>query len=211
MAVHSLIIGLTGNIATGKSTVLAYLAGKGAAILDADKLAHRAMAPDGPAYAAIVAEFGPTILRADGTVDRAALGSIVFADAHRLHRLEQIVHPAVFALTRQEVESTTSSLVILEAVKLLEAGAMATLCDEIWVVVAEPAMQLRRLMETRGMTQTDAELRMKMQSPQASKINQADRVIDNSGGLDALHAQLDAIWRDLARLYPKRMAALATA
>ena len=206
MAANSLIIGLTGNIATGKSTVLEYLARKGAHIVDADKLAHKAMEPDGSAYQAIVAEFGSRILRPDGTVNRAILGEIVFADAARLGRLEQIVHPAVFALTRQILDQTTASVVVLEAVKLLEAGAMVTLCDEVWVVTARPEVQLRRLMEMRGMTEAQARQRMSMQSPQAAKINQADRVIDNSGTLDELYAQLDAIWEELKRLYPKRLA-----
>jgi dephospho-CoA kinase len=168
------------------------------------------MEPDGLAYRAIVAEFGPTILRPDGTVNRTALGQIVFADATRLGRLEQIVHPAVFALTRQILEQATSSVVVLEAVKLLEAGAMVTLCDEVWVVTARPEVQLRRLMEKRGMTEAQARQRMGMQSPQAAKINQADRVIDNSGTLDELYAQLDAIWEELKQLYPKRMARVET-
>jgi dephospho-CoA kinase len=209
MANHSLIIGLTGNIATGKSTVLDYLARKGAHIIDADKLAHRAMDPSGPAYEAIVAEFGPGILNPDKTVNRRALGAIVFSDADRLGRLEQITHPAVFALTRQEVDESPSPVVVLEAVKLLEAGAMVTLCDEVWVVTARPDVQLKRLMEKRGMSEAQARQRMGMQSPQAAKINQADRVIDNSGTLAELYAQLDVIWEDLKRLYPRRMAQLA--
>lgn len=208
MAVNSLIIGLTGNIATGKTTVLDYLARKGAHIIDADKLGHRAMAPDGPAYHAIVAEFGPTILNPDKTVNRRALGAIVFANAAQLGRLEQLVHPAVFALTRQEVSETPSPVVVLEAVKLLEAGAMVTLCDEIWVVTARPEVQLQRLVEQRGMSEQQAHQRMGMQSPQAAKINQADRVIDNSGSLKELHAQLDIIWESLRVLYPRRMAQL---
>lgn len=208
MAVNSLIIGLTGNIATGKTTVLDYLARKGAHIIDADKLSHRAMELDGPAYHAIVAEFGPAILNRDKTVNRQALGAIVFADATQLGRLEQIVHPAVFALTRQEVSETPSLVVVLEAVKLLEAGAMVALCDEIWVVTARPEVQLKRLMEQRGMSEQQAYQRMGMQSPQAAKINQADRVIDNSGSLKELHVQLDAIWESLRVLYPYRMAQL---
>ncbi len=209
MADHSLIIGLTGNIATGKSTVLEYLARKGAHIIDADKLAHQAMAPSGPAYESIVAEFGSGILNPDKTVNRRALGAIVFSDADRLGRLEQLTHPAVFELTRQEVDESPSPVVVLEAVKLLEAGAMVTLCDEVWVVTARPDVQLRRLMEKRGMSEAQARQRMGMQSPQAAKINQADRVIDNSGTLADLYAQLDAIWEALKRLYPRRMAQLA--
>lgn len=208
MAEYSLIIGLTGNIATGKTTVLNYLARKGAHIIDADKLAHQAMAPDGLAYDAIVAEFGPGILNPDKTVNRRSLGAIVFADAARLGRLEQIVHPAVFVLTHQEVDASPSPVVVLEAVKLLEAGTMVSLCDEIWVVIAQPEVQLQRLMEERGMTREQAQQRMGMQSPQAAKINQADRVIDNSGTLEELYAQLDEAWEALKRLYPRRMAQL---
>ena len=93
-------------------------------------------------------------------------------------------------------------------VKLLEAGTMVSQCDEVWVVTARPEVQLRRLREVRGMSEEDARQRMQMQSPQAAKINQADRVIDNSGTLAELHAQLDAIWADLKVAYPKRMARL---
>jgi dephospho-CoA kinase len=208
MYANSLVIGLTGNIATGKSTVLEYLARLGALIIDADKLAHRAIAPDGPAYHAVVKEFGPGILNPDQTINRKALGKIVFANADLLNKLEQIVHPAVFAMTVQMVEQSAAPVVILEAVKLLEAGTMVAQCDEVWVVTAQPEVQMRRLQEVRGMSEEDARQRMQMQSPQAAKINQADRVIDNSGTLAELYAQLDAIWADLKVAYPKRMARL---
>jgi dephospho-CoA kinase len=208
MYANSLVIGLTGNIATGKSTVLDYLARLGALIIDADKLAHRAMDPGGPAYQAVVKEFGAGILNPDQTINRKALGRIVFANADLLNKLEQIVHPAVFAMTVQLVEQSAAPVVILEAVKLLEAGTMVSQCDEVWVVTARPEVQLRRLREVRGMSEEDARQRMQMQSPQAAKINQADRVIDNSGTLAELHAQLDAIWADLKVAYPKRMARL---
>lgn len=206
---NALVIGLTGNIATGKSTVMEFFARLGAYIIDADLLSHRTMAPDGPAYAAVVKEFGPGILREDGTVNRRALGEIVFSDANLLKKLEQIVHPAVFNLVLELVARTPSPLVILEAVKLLEAGPMVSQCDEVWVVTATPEMQLRRLMEERGMDEAAARQRMRMQSPQAAKVNQADRVIENSGTLDELYAQLERIWADLKVKYPKRMAQLA--
>ena len=209
MSQQSLIIGLTGNIATGKSTVLAYLGRMGAHIVDADKLAHAAMAVDGEAYQAIVDEFGPGILNPDGAINRHALGRIVFADARTLGRLERIVHPAVFVLLRQEIEASSSPLVVVEAVKLLEAGPMVSLCDEIWVVTADPVVQLQRLMGMREMDLVQAKQRMQMQSPQAAKVNQADRVIDNSGTLDELHAQLDRTWQDLKQRYPRRMGILA--
>ena len=209
MTANSLVIGLTGNIATGKSTVLDYLAQLGAYVIDADKLGHQAMTPDGPAYHAVVAEFGPAILNPDKTINRKALGQIVFTNADLLNKLEQIVHPAVFAMTLKLVETAPASVIVLEAVKLLEAGPMFSQCDEVWVVISKPEVQLRRLIENRGIDEATARQRMGMQSPQAAKINQADRVIDNSGTLDELYAQLDAIWADLKETYPKRMAQLS--
>jgi dephospho-CoA kinase len=208
MSTNSLVIGLTGNIATGKSTVLDYLARLGAYIIDADKLAHQAMNPDGPAYHAVATEFGSSILNADKTINRKALGQIVFKNADLLNKLEQIVHPAVFAMTLKLVEAATSSVIVLEAVKLLEAGPMFSQCDEIWVVISRPDVQLRRLMENRGMSEETARERMRMQSPQAAKMTQADRVIDNSGTLEELYAQLDKIWAQLKVAYPRRMSRL---
>lgn len=208
MSANSLVIGLTGNIATGKSTVLDYLARLGAYIIDADKLSHQSMMPDGPAYASVVAEFGAAVLNEDKSINRKALGHIVFTNADLLNKLEQIVHPAVFKMTLKLVENAPSSVIILEAVKLLEAGPMFSQCDEVWVVTARPEVQLRRLMESRGMDEATARQRMRMQSPQAAKVNQATRVIDNSGTLDELYAQLDAIWAQLKLAYPRRMAQL---
>lgn len=192
-----LTIGLTGNIATGKSTVLAYLRGRGAAVLDADKLAHAAMAPDGPAYADVVDAFGAAIVGPSGVIDRKALGTIVFADATQLARLEAIVHPAVFVLAQQALDATDAPVVVIEAIKLLESGRLLRLCDEIWVVVADEATQIRRLMESRGMDEPEARRRMAAQSSQAEKVKQAHRVIDNSGSPADLYAQLDAIWNVL--------------
>jgi dephospho-CoA kinase len=205
---NTLIIGLTGNIATGKSTILNYAASKGAYVIDADKLAHQAMAPNGPAYPAIVDVFGREVLHEDGTINRRALGKIVFADAEKLGQLEQIVHPAVFELARRELDATDCSVIVLEAVKLLEAGLLVTLCDEVWVVASTPEVQIQRLRDHRNMDEADARLRMKMQSPQAAKINQADRVIYNSGTLEELTTQLDRIWGELRRKYPMRMSNL---
>jgi dephospho-CoA kinase len=211
MTANSLVIGLTGNIATGKSTVLDYLVRLGAYVIDADKLSHQALSPEGPAYHAVVGEFGSAILNSDQTINRKALGAIVFRNADLLNKLEQIVHPAVFMMTLKLVETSPSSVIVLEAVKLLEAGPMFSQCDEVWVVTARPEVQLRRLMENRGMDEATARQRMGMQSPQAAKINQADRVIDNSGTLEQLYAQLDEIWAALKVAYPRRMARLSVA
>jgi dephospho-CoA kinase len=192
-----IVVGLTGNIATGKSTVLAYLRGKGAHVIDADKLAHRALLPGGPAHDAVVAAFGVAVLREDGTIDRPALGRIVFADPQALQRLEQIVHPAVFVLAQQELAATAAPVVIVEAIKLLESGRLLTLCQEIWVVTADAETQLRRLMQERGMDEADARQRMAAQPPQEEKVARATRVIDNNGAPDTLYVTLDAIWNDL--------------
>lgn len=209
MSLNSLVIGLTGNIATGKSTVLDYLAKKGAYIIDADKLSHQAIEPDGPAYRAVVAVFGQGIVNPDGKIDRKALGEIVFKSASQLGKLEQIIHPAVTQMVLRLVERAPSSVIILEAIKLLEAGPMFSQCDEVWVVTSRPEVQMRRLMQQRGMSEEQARQRMAMQGPQAAKINQANRVIDNSSTLEELYAQLDAIWVALKASYPRRMAQLA--
>ena len=194
---HRLIIGLTGNIATGKSTVLDYLRIKGAYSIDADKLTHRTMQPGGLAYDAIVQTFGRDILAEDGTIQRAALGRIVFADPAALRRLEEIVHPAVFTLAQAELAQTDAPVVVVEAIKLLEAKRLLTLCREVWVVTADPEVQLRRLSEERGMSEAEARQRMAAQSSQADKVKQATRVIVNNGSTEALYAQLDAIWNEI--------------
>ena len=209
MSRKSLVIGLTGNIATGKSTILNYLTEKCAFIIDADKLGHRVIEPGGQAYDAVVRAFGRDILREDGTIDRKKLGRIVFSNPLDLGRLEKIVHPKIFDLGKQEIDENDSPVIVLEAIKLLEAGLMSTLCDEIWVVTSSLGNQLRRLLETRRMEESEARRMIELQPPQAAKVNQADRVIDNDGSLAELHAQLDAIWEDLKRRYPRRVTTLA--
>lgn len=209
MARKSLVIGLTGNIATGKSTILNYLIEKCATIIDADKLGHRVIETGGPAYDAVVRAFGKQILHEDGTIDRKKLGRIVFSNPLDLGRLEKIVHPKIFELGKQEIANNESPVIILEAIKLLEAGLMSTLCDEIWVVTSSFATQLRRLLELRNMEESEARRMINLQPPQAAKVNQADRVIDNDGSLAELYTQLDSIWEDLKRRYPRRMTTLA--
>jgi dephospho-CoA kinase len=198
---RKLIIGLTGNIGTGKSTVLSYLAGKGALVLDADRLAHRAIEPGMPGYGPVVAAFGPEIVRADGTIDRPALGRLVFGSPARLTELEVIVHPAVFTLAREAIAASDAPVVVVEAIKLLEAGNLRRLCREIWVVTSQPEVQLRRLMESRGMSVEEARLRLAAQSPQEDKVRQATRVIANDGTVAELYAQLDVVWAETVAQY----------
>lgn len=197
MAEDTIVIGLTGNIAVGKSTVSRYLAQKGADVIDADDVAHQVMEPTGEAYQAIVAEFGPTILQLDGRIDRRKLGEIVFADATKLGRLEYFVHPAVCTRISHAIAASSADIVILEAIKLLEVGPIVSLCDEIWVVTASPKTQIERAFSQRGMVAAETRRRMRMQSPQVAKINRADRVIANDGSLTDLYAKLDVIWAEL--------------
>lgn len=206
------LIGLTGNIACGKSAVLGMLRDLGAHVIDADRVTHELQQPGEPVYAQIVAAFGPEIL-ADpgGPIDRRKLGAIVFADAAALRRLEQIVHPAVHARIQSWLASVAAegqgsgagdrgsgaarpAIAVIDAIKLLEAGWRA-ICDAIWVVTCPPDLQLARLVANRGMTREEALGRIAAQPPQADKVAQADVVIDNSGTLDATRIQVAAAWR----------------
>ncbi|HEY52128.1 MAG TPA: dephospho-CoA kinase [Caldilineae bacterium] len=196
------VIGLTGNIGTGKSTVLEILRQLGARTIDADQIAHQVIEPGGRAYDDVVATFGGEILAEDGSIDRAKLGQIVFNDPDRLQVLERIVHPVVFEQINSELTAATEAVIVIEAIKLLEAGMAITLCDQVWVVTTDEEQQVQRLMETRNMNREEAEARMRSQSPQAFKISQADVVLDNNGSLGELAAQVKKAWDDL-ELQPK--------
>lgn len=189
-----LVIGLTGNIGVGKSTVMAMLAGLGAVGIDADKVAHQVMEPGQPAYAPIIARFGPQIAPEHGPIDRLRLGQIVFSDPAALADLEAIVHPAVFQVIQRRVDEADAPVVVIEAIKLLEAGLSRQLCQQVWVVTAPRAQQIQRLMQTRGLSEAEATLRIDAQPPQADKIAQADVVIDNGGSLEDVRAQVERAW-----------------
>ncbi len=197
------VIGITGPIGAGKSTVLRLLETLGAATIDADKVAHEVMAPGAPAYAAVVDAFGRDILRPDGQIDRKRLAAVVFNDPQALQRLEAIVHPAVFEAIKEKIAQSDRSIVALEAIKLLEAGLSITICDEIWVVVADPAVQMQRL-QARGMSEEDARRRLAAQLPREAYVRRADVVIDNSGDLEHLRRQVEAAWRQAVRRAAQR-------
>lgn len=194
-------MGLTGNIGSGKSTILAYFRQFAQVlVLDADKLAHQAMQPGGPAFQPIVEAFGPQIVAEDGTIDRSVLGQMVFGDAHQLRVLESISHPSVYRLARESIEDAGrdgKQFVIMEAIKLLDGGRTVDLCDEIWVVTIDKESQFSRLREQRGMGRDGLARRLKAQSTQEEKIARADRIIDNSGSLADLHHQLAQIWKEI--------------
>ncbi len=186
-------IGLTGNIATGKSNVGQCLRELGAAYLDADKVAHEMMTPGQPAFVAVVAHFGPGILAADGSIDRKKLGAIVFSDPEALRQLEQLAHPPTIAEVERRIQASAAAVVVVEAIKLLESG-MAETYDAIWVTTCTEADQIERLTRSRGLSQEEALRRIHAQPPQAEKLARADVVIDTSGTKAETRAQVLAAW-----------------
>lgn len=187
------LIGLTGNIATGKSKVAGMLAKLGAYCIDADRVAHEVMEPGGQAYGAIVEAFGPEILAADGTIDRSRLGGVVFRDPEALRRLEVAAHPSVIAEVDQRIRRVREAVVVVEAIKLIESG-MHRHYDVLWVVTASREAQIARLVAARDLTAEEAALRVDAQPPQEAKIALADRLFVNDGSLDALRAKVRAAW-----------------
>ncbi len=211
--VVTLRIGLTGNIATGKTTVGRMLEALGAELIDADQVSHAVMAPGGPAYKPVVAAFGEGILagafdsvdsavdcsvsrEADRMINRAVLGRLVFSDPDALARLESLVHPVVIAEVEQRIANSVAHVIVVEAIKLLESG-MAEAYDAIWVTTCSEATQLARLMEGRGLSHEAALARIRAQSPQAEKLARADWVIDTDGTLDQTATQVREGWQRL--------------
>jgi dephospho-CoA kinase len=189
------LIGLTGNIATGKSVVRKMLEHLGAYGIDADALAHRAIAKDAPGYKPVVDAFGTWILDRDGQVERAKLGRIVFNDLGALARLESIVHPLVAKAVELLVERSRHKVVVVEAIKLLESG-LGEACDSIWVTVAPPEVQLARLVQKRGLDEATAQDRIRAQSPQADKVAAAQIIIYNEGTYEQAWEQVIAAWKE---------------
>jgi len=190
------LIGLTGNIACGKSTVVAMLRDLGAAVCDADAVVHVVQAPGGVAYQPIIEAFGSEILSGDfgSPIDRAALGRIVFSSPEQLRRLESLVHPAVRSVILDWIDEQIAAgrqVVVIDAIKLIESG-YPEMCDAVWVVTATVEQQLARLIGDRGMSEADARTRIAAQNPAETKIAVADVVIDNSGTLERTRAQVQA-------------------
>lgn len=192
----SLVIGITGNIGTGKSTVAEMLSALGAQVIDADRVAHQVMAPGTPVYAEVVDAFGPQILTAEGEIDRKKLGTIVFRDPKALARLEAMVHPATVERIARCIAEATSHVVVVEAIKLLESG-LADACDSVWVTTCRREQQIERLLEQRDLSRDEVRRRVDAQAPQEEKMVQADVVIDNSGPLSATWKQVQSAWARL--------------
>ena len=178
-------IGITGPIGCGKSQVVQWLAELGVAIVDADAVARGVTAPGNAVHDEVLRHFGPAVAAADGTLDRAALGRLVFADPARLRELEAIVHPAVrprILDVLERAERDDAAAVAVEAIKLVEGG-LAALCDEVWLVVCDPAAQRERLIG-RGTATDDADQRIAAQAGLAGRLRPAaTRVLDTSGSM----------------------------
>ena len=191
-----LLIGLTGNIGTGKSTVAKMLAELGAKVIDADLVAHEVMRAGTPAHARIVEAFGPQMVAPDGEIDRARLGALVFADPTALARLEAIVHPGTLEAINRLIAATCATVVVVEAIKLIEAGIAHT-CDSVWVTTCRPEQQIHRIMGVRGLSRREAKQRVRAQPLQEEKIARADVVIDTSETLSRTRAQVHAAWKEV--------------
>jgi dephospho-CoA kinase len=190
-----LLIGLTGGIGSGKSTVSARLAEHGARVVDADAIVREVQAPGTPVLAAMVERFGDGILLADGALDRQAVADVVFTDSAALADLNAIVHPAVGAeiARRLEEAAATDDVVILDVPLLVESGRDDLVA--LLVVDVDPELAVARLVEHRGFREDDARARIARQASREERVARADRVIDNSGSLDDLERQADEAWR----------------
>jgi dephospho-CoA kinase len=196
-----ILVGLTGGIGAGKSTVSALLAQRGAVIIDADAITHELQRPGTPVFDAIVERFGDGVVAATGELDRQALADIVFNDADELAALNAIVHPAVGAemVARLAAEAETDHVVILDVPLLVESGR-SDMAGTIVVDVA-PEVALERLVDQRGVSEADAKARMARQATREERLAKADRVVDNSGTRAALEAEIDGLW-DWVRSLP---------
>ncbi len=189
------VIGLTGGIASGKSTALNYLRARGAAVVDADVIARQIVAVDQPAYQLIVARFGVDIIGADRSIDRKALAALVFADDAARRDLEAITHPAIIAEMERQISRLQADgrapFIVLDVPLLFETG-LQVLCDQVWLVAVERTEQIKRLCARDGISEGDAENRIDLQMPLEEKRRLADIIIDNNGSREDLEGQLGA-------------------
>ncbi len=202
------VIGLTGGIASGKSTVSYVLKSLGAVIIDADQVARKVVEPGQPAWQDIVKEFGHEILNEDMSINREALGRLVFKDQKLLEKLNRITHPRVIEYFEQELarlaKERPDSVVVLDVPLLFESG-MDRLADEIWVVWADEPVQLERLMEREGFTSEEAWQRIRAQMPLTEKARRADKIIDNSGTLEETVEQITKFFHEITATNDDKM------
>lgn len=187
------VIGVTGGIATGKSTVLAMLGELGAKLIDADAVYHELVTPGLPLWHSVRERFGDDIVAANGGIDRKALGSIVFSDTAALRDLEQLTHPAVVTEIERRIAATDGGVVAVDAVKLSESG-LGKSCDQIWLVTSNGEVQRARLMERNQLSRDEADRRLAAQPDRAYQAKIADVVIDNSHDLTNTGNQVERAW-----------------
>ncbi|MDI3481854.1 MAG: dephospho-CoA kinase [Tepidanaerobacteraceae bacterium] len=196
------VIGLTGGIASGKSTVSMLLRNKGAAIIDADEISREILRPGKPAWKAVIDCFGRGILCDNENIDRKKLGSIVFSDSAELEKLNRITHPAIMEEIKKRLDyyrKKREKIVVIDAALLLELG-LNSMVDEVWLVAVDEKTQLKRLLaRERGMSYKDAMNRIKAQMPLEEKVKMADKIIDNSGNIEETGRKIDELWRDIIR------------
>lgn len=196
------VLGLTGGIASGKSTAAAQLRDLGAVVLDADRYGHRAYEPDSPGFHAVVNEFGHDIVGEDGLIDRRALGGKVFGDPGRMQRLTDIVWPEIRRLAAEEIaelrERDPETVIVLEAAVMIEAG-WQDLCDEVWVVATEPEAAIRRLRQRNNLSAGEAQKRLDSQLGNAERKKHARVYLENCGTERQFRAQLGEEWERLQR------------
>jgi dephospho-CoA kinase len=193
-----ILVGLTGGLASGKSTVAAMLARRGAIVVDADELSRRAVAPGTPGLAQIVETFGPEILDPAGGLDRSALAEIVFADEQKRQTLESIVHPEVFGLLGRVVDGyrATDAVVVFDAPLIVETG-FDRACDFLIVVSSPVDAQIARVARTRDMSEEEARARITSQASPVEREGRADVVLRNDGTIEDLESQVEPLWEEL--------------
>lgn len=193
------VVGLTGGIGSGKSTVSKLAEEMGAVILDADKVGHEAYTPDSETWREVVAAFGDEIVAEDRSIDRRKLGAIVFADTAALARLNGIMHPRMFDMMKARLDEHRrqgTKIVVLEAAILIEAE-WTPLVDEVWVTVASEPVVVERVRERTGLPEEQIRSRIRSQLSNEERTRQADEVIVNDGSLDELRATVAKLWEKL--------------
>ena len=200
-------VGLTGGIASGKSTVARMLADKGAILIDFDELAHGVEEPDGPVWQEIVAHFGRDILGPDQAIDRRKLGAVVFGDREKLELLNRLVHPAVFAEWQRriaEIRAVRPDAIVLSDIPLLLEAGLKPQVDLVLLVYIPPEEQINRLMARSGYGRDEAAARLASQMPIDAKLPAADIVIRNDGPLEETQRAVDALWEELQKRERRR-------
>ncbi|NLU10100.1 MAG: dephospho-CoA kinase [Tepidanaerobacter acetatoxydans] len=196
------VVGLTGGIASGKSTVSSLLKDKGAAIIDADEIAKEIMSKGKPVWVNVVNHFGEQILNDDKSdIDRKKLADIVFSDRVKLEALNSLTHPEILKEIKKQLENYKKAgrkVIVIDAALLLESG-LDTFVDEVWLVVVDEKTQLERLvMREKDMDFAQALNRIKSQMPLKEKLKYANRVIDNNSSIEETREQIDEIWREIS-------------